>query len=198
MIVDADDILQIMPLAKKLAWTFERPLNDAMEEFAISTPERAAAFLAQLAHESGQLQYVREIWGPTKQQSKYERNFAAAWPPTQEDQTNNVAHALGNTQKGDGAVFKGHGLIQITGRANHRKCSRALYGDDRLLTAPELLEEPDEAARSAGWFWSSRNLNGLADKGEFRAITKKINGGLIGIQEREEYYRRAKVALGIG
>ena len=91
--------------------------------------------------------------------------------------------------------FKGRGLIQITGRNNYHECGKALGVD--MITNPELLETNDLACRSAAWFWASHGLNDLADKGDFERITKRINGGLNGYQERLAYHARAKMALGV-
>ena len=151
---------------------FIDPLNDAMREFAIDNPLREAAFIAQIAHESGELRYVRELAS----------GEAYEW-----------RRDLGNTEEGDGVRYKGRGLIQITGRANYRACGDALGVD--LVAHPELLEQPVLACRSAGWFWESRGLNELADNGSFQAITRKINGGLNGLQDRLAYWERAKEAL---
>lgn len=175
-------LMTIMPLARERARMFLNPLNDAMREFDIVAPARVAAFLAQVAHESGQLQYTRELWGPTPAQQGYEGRAD-----------------LGNLLPGDGRRFLGRGLIQITGRANYLACSRGLYGDAEILLAqPALLEAPDAACRSAAWFWYDRGLNALADAGDFRAITRRINGGYNGWQDRAAYYARAKAILGIG
>lgn len=164
-----------MPLAGLRRDIFLDPLNDAMATYDISTPLRIAAFLAQIAHESGELRYVREL--ATGQE--YEMRVS-----------------LGNVQEGDGIRFKGRGLLQITGRENYRKCSLELFDDFRLLITPEMLEEPQYAAASAGWFWSTHNLNNLADREDFKGITRAINGGYTHLAEREVYYTRAKEALG--
>jgi putative chitinase len=153
------------------------PLTDAMERYEINTPERQAAFLAQIAVESGRLLYVREIWGPTKWQVKYEGHVG-----------------LGNTVKGDGRRFCGRGLIQVTGRTNYDRCGKALGLD--LLNAPELLELPQHAAMSAAWFWKSNGLNELADEGEIDKITRRINGpGMLGADDRKELYGKAMAVL---
>lgn len=144
-----------------------------MEEFEIDTPLRQAAFLAQIAHESGSLKYVRELASGGAYEGRAD---------------------LGNTEPGDGVLFKGRGLIQITGRANYRDCGQALGLD--LLDDPSALEQPENACRSAAWFWYSRKLNDLADRGDFRTITKRINGGYNGYQDRLKYYERAKKVLG--
>jgi putative chitinase len=101
----------------------------------------------------------------------------------------------GNEESGDGWRYKGRGMIQITARKNYTDCSKALNLD--LIKNPELLEQAALAFRSAGWFWNSRNLNELADREDIIAITKKINGGLNGLEDRKLYYARAKNALGV-
>lgn len=166
------ELKEIMPYAGKRAETFLEPLNAAMEEFEINTPARQAAFLAQIAHESGSLRYVKEIASGAAYEGRSD---------------------LGNTQEGDGVRFKGRGLIQITGRANYAQCGAALGLD--LLAEPDLLEQTENACRSAAWFWHSRGLNELADAGEFRMITKRINGGYNGLGDRQAYYNRAKEVL---
>lgn len=147
-----------------------------MERHSINTPARQAAFLAQIGHESGRLRYVRERWGPTAAQRGYEGRAD-----------------LGNTQPGDGKRYMGRGLIQITGRANYRRCGEALGLD--LINRPELLEVHAHAAMSAAWFWSSRGLNELADAGEFDKITRRINGGQNGREERLALWQLAQAAL---
>ncbi len=145
------------------------PLNAAMEEFEIDNPRRIAAFLAQIAHESGEFQYVREIASGEAYEGR-------------ED--------LGNTEPGDGPRFRGRGWIQITGRHNYRECGDALGVD--LVAQPHLLESYPLASRSAGWFWSSRALNELADANDFKRITRIINGGFTHYGERVLMWARAK------
>jgi putative chitinase len=169
-----EDMLRIMPYAKPHIAAFFTPLCSAMDEFQISTPARQAAFLAQVGHESGQLQYVRELASGAAYEGRAD---------------------LGNTEHGDGPRFKGRGLIQITGRSNYLRCSTALFGDDRLVQFPELLEDPQNACRSAGWFWQSHGLNDLADAGNFLRITKIINGGTNGYADRSALYVTAKEVL---
>lgn len=168
-----DQLLKIMPFSAKRIPLFAKPLNDAMAEFDINTAKRQSAFIAQIAHESGELRYVREL-------ASGEAYDTAA-----------KAIALGNTPEadGDGQRYKGRGLIQITGRKNYKLCGAALGLD--LLGHPELLEEPVNACRSAAWFWKSNGLNQLADGGDFRRITRLINGGYNGMAERQKYYGRA-------
>jgi len=176
MPINEQQLLQILPNAGRQAGVFVPVLNTAMAKYGIVTRLRMAAFIAQVGHESGQLRYVREIWGPTSQQLGYEGRAD-----------------LGNTVKGDGSKFRGRGLIQITGRANYAACGEALGLD--LISKPELLELPQWAAASAAWFWKSNGLNTLADNGEFVKITRRINGGLIGQADRQALYDRALKVL---
>jgi putative chitinase len=175
-------LVAIMPLARARATAFLAPLNAAMVEFGITTPTRQASFLSQVGHESGSLVYVRELWGPTPSQIRYERDFSAAWPPKAKTERNQLPWDLGNAQAGDGARFKGRGLIQVTGRANYAACGKVLGLD--LLTQPDLLEQTINACRSAGWFWQTRGLNALADAGDQMKVTRRINGGTNGLAER--------------
>lgn len=176
MPITESQLVSILPDSKKSAKKFVPALNTAMGKYQIITRERIAAFLAQIGHESGQLRYVREIWGPTSQQLGYEGR-----------------KDLGNTVAGDGSKYRGRGLIQITGRANYAECGEALGLD--LIDHPELLEQPEHAAMSAAWYWSSRGLNTLADKGDFLLITKRINGGTNGLADRQALYDRALKVL---
>lgn len=158
-------------------------IDAAMAAYSINTPTRQAAFLANVGHESGHLRYVREIWGPTAAQLRYERRFdkpwpqigTRRWPDDIEDKTNRLAFSLGNEQIGDGEKYKGRGLIQITGRANYRALGEA-FGLS-LESHPEQLELAKYAALSAGWFWEERNINAYADRGDFDGVCDIINRG---------------------
>ena len=164
---------QICPKTKTAVLErYIEPLNAAFDEWEINTPQRQAAFLAQVAHESGGFHYVRELASGEAYEGRKD---------------------LGNTEAGDGVRYRGRGLIQVTGRSNYRACGVALGLD--LLGEPELLELPENAGRSAGWFWWSRKLNGLADADNFRAITLRISGGLNGLSDRMAYWERAKETL---
>jgi predicted chitinase len=160
-------------------------LQAAMKEFGIDAPARAAAFLAQIAHESGQFRFMEEIWGPTPAQRRYE-------PPS------TLADTLGNTEAGDGRRFKGRGPIQITGRANYQRFGRLLGTD--LVAHPERAAEPELAFRIAGLFWSKKGLNELADTPgaeSFREITRRINGGYNGLADRRKFFAAACEVLGV-
>jgi putative chitinase len=176
MPITQQQLLQILPNARTQAGVFVSALNTAMQHYQIVGAKRAAAFLAQIGHESGQLRYVREIWGPTASQRGYEGR---------ED--------LGNTVPGDGRKYSGRGLIQITGRANYGRCGEALGLD--LISHPELLELPQHAAMSAAWFWKQKGLNDLADRDQFNTITRRINGGLNGLADRLALWEKARKVL---
>ncbi|QXG49235.1 glycoside hydrolase family 19 protein [Pseudomonas viridiflava] len=180
MPITAQQLSKILPNAGAKVGVFVPALNTAMGKYQIITRDRIAAFIAQVGHESGQLRYVRELGG-SEYLSKYD--------------TGKLAERLGNTPEadGDGQFYRGRGLIQVTGRANYAECGEALGLD--LIKHPELLEQPEHAAMSAAWYWGSRGLNSLADKGDFLAITKRINGGTNGLADRQELYKRALEVL---
>ncbi|MEO7241368.1 MAG: glycoside hydrolase family 19 protein, partial [Variovorax sp.] len=156
------------------------PLNDAMQRHHIDTLLRVSAFLAQLAHESAEFQFMQELWGPTDAQNRYEPQSS-------------LARRLGNTEPGDGKRFKGRGPIQITGRFNYKKFGDLLGVD--LVTNPEVATKPEIAFDIAGLFWERNGLNELADAGDFKTVTQRINGGQNGAADRERYFARAELVL---
>ena len=176
MSITQQQLLQILPNAGPLAGVFVPVLNAAMVRHQIIGPRRVAAFIAQIGHESGQLRYVKEIWGPTAAQARYEGR-----------------KDLGNTVTGDGSKYRGRGLIQITGRANYMTCGEGLGLD--LIKQPELLEKPQHACMSAAWFWATKGLNTQADAGRFDVITQRNNGGQNGATDRQTLYARALKVL---
>jgi putative chitinase len=172
--VTKEQLLVIMPLAAKRVDLFLAHINAAMTEFDISTPVRQAAFLAQIGHESAQLRYVKEIASGSAYEGRKD---------------------LGNVMQGDGTRFKGRGLIQVTGRSNYVSVMLAL--DIDCVEHPELLEEPISACRVSAWWWKVHGLNELADVGDFRRITRIINGGYNGFADRSALYITAKKVLGV-
>lgn len=150
-----------------------QPVKSACLEFGITGSVRIAAYLAQIGHESGGFVYTREIWGPTKAQLKYEGR-----------------PDLGNANIGDGRRFLGRGLIQITGRSNYAAVSKGLGVD--FVADPVLLEHDVNAARSAAWWWANNGCNEIADSGDFVRLTRKINGGTNGLDDRIARWNRAK------
>ncbi|WP_425127210.1 glycoside hydrolase family 19 protein [Burkholderia gladioli] len=151
--------LQI-PIARATPWA--EPLSAAMALYAIDTPARQAAFLAQCGHECGRFLWLREIWGPTAAQRAYE-------PPAAK------AAELGNTQPGDGFRYRGGGLLQITGRYNFREMGQKIGAD--LEGNPDLIKQPATAAHASAQFWADRALSAFADAGDFLAISRAINLG---------------------
>ena len=149
---------------------------DAMREFSINTPARQAMFLAQIGHESGGLHFLIEIWGPTDAQKRYEGRAD-----------------LGNNQPGDGFKFRGRSFIQITGRANYKAVERAFLVD--VIAHPELLAQTPFAARASAWWWKNHGLNELADTGSCEACTRRINGGLNGLDDRKALLEVARGVL---
>ena len=157
------------------------PLNDLFAKAGINTVKRIAGFLSQIGVESEEFLYVREL-GNTAYFNKYDIRYAPK-----------KAQELGNTQPGDGAKYKGRGLIQVTGKSNYTACGRALGLD--LVNKPELLEQPQYAVDSAGWYWGLRNINAACDADDIVKITKLVNGGTMHIDRREAYYKKAKSVL---
>lgn len=154
-----------------------RAITLAMAEFEVTTLVRQAAFIAQVGHETGGLKWMQEIGGP-KYFAKYDGRVD-----------------LGNTQPGDGARYHGRGLIQLTGRANYREFGQALglpLEDD-----PDQAAEVEVGARIACRFWKTRGCNELADHGRFEQITRKINGGLRGLDDRMLRWKDALETLGV-
>ena len=173
-------------LSPAMVQIYTTAFNQWFPQYSLTSPIRVAAFMAQIGHESGDLKWTAEIWGPTPQQRRYE-------PPSE------LANRLGNTQPGDGERFKGRGLIQVTGRFNYTQISQALEVD--FIAQPQQLEAPNMAVRSACWWWSSRNLNELADANDehsFRKITRIINGGLNGWDDRLARWQRCKNIFVVG
>ena len=179
MEITREQLVDIMPFCPVIRAAILLPhLNAALAEFAINTPLRVAAFLAQLAHESAQFRHFEELSSGVQYEGRKD---------------------LGNTRIGDGKRFKGRGPIQLTGRTNYRAAGAALGLP--LEKEPRRASDADVGFRVAGWYWSQRGLNELADKGTeeaFDKITRAINGGLNGKILRDNYYRTAKRVLGIG
>lgn len=200
MPITEQQLLQILPNAGRQAGVFVPVLNVAMNKFAIVTRLRIAAFIAQIGHESGQLTRLVENLNYSAEgmmktwPSRFDlvRATAAARKP---EQIANIAYGgrMGNTAPGDGWKYRGRGLIQATGKTNYVACGEALGFD--LINHPELLEQPQYAALSAAWFWSVNGLNTLADAGDLRKITQRINGGQNGAADRAELYARALKVL---
>lgn len=166
-----------------------------LPKFGIDTPLRKAHFLSQVAHESGGLQYSQENLNYS---AKGLRSVFGKYFPTMEiantyarkpEKIANRVYANrmgnGNEASGDGWKYRGRGLIQLTGKENYQKFARD-YGVD-CVKKPDLLLDPEWALTSACWFWKKRNLNPYADANDIIMITKKINGGINGLNDRQQY-----------
>lgn len=167
-------LLKVMPNAGSKADTYLPIINGWAEHFRINTPLRMAHYLAQIAHESGELRYTKELASGRAYEGRKD---------------------LGNTQQGDGVKYKGRGLIQITGRANYKKYAN--YCGFDVVGTPELLERPFGATKSSMWVFDTFGCNELADQDNLKAIRRKINGGYRGLAECEKYLKRAKEAMEI-
>lgn len=171
-----DKLVAIIPHATEdNIGRYYRPLVETMEKYEINTDLRIAHFIAQLAHESGSLAYDEEIASGEAYEGRAD---------------------LGNTQPGDGKRFKGRGLIQLTGRNNYQQYSTAT-GIDYVSNPKRLSYDPNAAVDVAGWFWSTRRLNRYADADDVRRVTRRINGGYNGLDDRIAFLGRAKCMLGV-
>ena len=211
--ITEQQLIQILPKSRSVAAAFVGPLNAAMQRYAIDqNPGRMAAFIGQCGHESGQLTVLVENLNYSAQ------GLANTWPsryavaPAASPRTPNelaiklarrpeaiannaYANRNGNgpESSGDGWKYRGRGLVQVTGRSNYVTAGAALALD--LVQHPELLELPWNACMSAAHFWSLNGLNDLADAGNTVAITRKINGGTKGLEERQVMTARGLAVL---
>jgi putative chitinase len=184
---------------------YVEPLNTVAEYYDMyDNPRRVAGFLAQIAHESGGFNFVKENlnysakglmttfkkYFPTEELAKqYERK-----PEKIANRVYANRMANGPEESGDGYRFCGRGLIQLTGRANYTKFAQDLgIGIDETVA---YLETPNGAVSSAGWFWDNNKLNQFCDKDDFVTLTKRINGGTIGLADRQHHYHLALEQLG--
>jgi len=178
------------------------PLIDMFARYNINTIQRQASFIGQCQHESSNFRTLEEnlhysadglmrTWS-----SRFpSRDVAEQFAQNPEKIANKVyAGRMGNTQDGDGWAYHGRGLIQLTGRDNYKNCGAAVGMD--LINHPELLVQPNGAALSAGWFWNKHGLNDLADAQDYDTMTKRINGGLIGLDDRKAKIAKAISVLG--
>jgi putative chitinase len=179
------------------------PLIEVFHRYEINTPLRMAAFIGQCAHESGNFKTLREnlnysaeslckVWPsrfPTLDVAKpYHRN-----PDMIANKVYGGRMGNGTEETGDGSLYCGRGLIQLTGKDNYRLASDAL-GED-LVSSPDLVCGPRYAALTAGWYWNKRGLNKEADAKDYEGMTKKINGGTIGLEDRKKHIAEALAVL---
>lgn len=212
MPITEQQLLQILPNARRNAGVFVSAINRAAARYDITSRVRLAAFLAQAGHESAELTRLVENlnYGAAGLANTWPGRFAVDPTARQrvpnglalrlERQPEAIANAVysnrmgnGPAASGDGWRYRGRGLFQITGRAQYQRCGNAL--GLLLVDQPELLERPEHAALSAAWFWEDNGLNALTDAGDFEAVTRRINGGLNGLAERSILWGRARAVL---
>jgi putative chitinase len=181
-----------------------QPLNDTFTKFDINTPQRMASFIGQCKHESGNFNHLEENlnYSAVRLTQVFPNRFTLAKAQDCVAKGKQaIAEAmygkradLGNTQDGDGGKFFGRGVIQLTGRANYTSFATAI-GKPEIIEHPELVATPEYACLSAGWFWSTRKLNDIADKGDYDLMTRRINGGTLGLAERKANIQKALQVL---
>jgi putative chitinase len=180
-----------------------QPLNDTFAKFDINTPARMASFIGQCQHESGNFKFLEEnlnysaaritqVW-PRIPLAKAQEAVAKGKIGIAELIYGHRAD-LGNTQDGDGGKFFGRGIIQLTGRANYTAFANAV-GKPEIMENPSLVATPEYACLSAGWFWSTKKLNTYADSGDYETMTKRINGGVLGLAERQNNIKKVLSVL---
>ncbi len=174
MNVNRQQLLYIAPHAGAKVSNVLPHLNECAKRYEINTPLRMAHFLAQVCHESGEFRYVKEMASGMAYEGRKD---------------------LGNVYAGDGPLYKGRGYMQLMGRNNYTRYEKE--SGNAVVKNPKLLETPKLAMDSACWFWEANGLNELSDKDNLTLVTKRVNGGLNGLKEREKYLVRAKKALGI-
>ena len=192
---------QLQELGIDAKWL--QPLEDTFAKYDINTPERQTAFIGQCAHESGNFKTLEENlnYKPEALMRVWPSRFpdlaiAMKYAHNPEMIANKVyGGRMGNgpEETGDGWKYHGRGLIQLTGKENYANCGSGIGVD--LLSNPNLLNTPEYAALSAGWFWGKRGLNLLADSGDIETMTKRINGGLIGLEDRKAKIAKALAVL---
>lgn len=204
MNISLEQFMECTGCTRQNAIKWHQVVLEAMRRYEIMTPNRAAGFLAQIGHESGNLSILQENLNYSAQglmrtwpsrfpsiqvANRYHRN-----PQLIANKVYSSRMGNGNEASGEGWLYRGRGLKQLTGKDNYRRCSAALQVD--LVSSPDLLLVPVYAAQSAAWFWHANGLNAIADGGSIEAMTRRINGGLIGIADRTARYKRALRALG--
>ena len=179
-------------------------LAEALPQYDINTVERVAAFIAQCAHESGGFSVLEEnlnykaatlskLW-PQRFPAGVAEQYAGK-PEMIANKTYGGRMGNGPEESGEGYKFRGRGILQLTGKDNYKACSQTLFQDNTLLDDPDLLLDPYYAIHSACWFWNKNKLNQFADAGDLTTLTKRINGGTIGLEDRIHHYNHAVEVL---
>jgi putative chitinase len=193
--ITLEQLKQVMPKNQRVQQWYDA-FSSILPEYNIDTPERIAAFLAQCAHESGNFEYMKENlnYKHTSLQRVFPKYFpseglALKYAHNQEMIANRVyANRMGNgdEESGDGYKYCGRGLIQLTGHDNYEAFADSIGAT--IEEMPDYLATFEGAVQSACWFWETNNLNELADSGDIKAMTKKINGGYNGLEDRVKHY----------
>ena len=199
MQITKEQLSQLIPKNPYIDQWYEA-LSVLLPDYEINTPNRIAAFIAQCAHESASFTALHEnlnyrsetlskVWP-----KKFPASIAQQYAHKPEAIANRAyASRMGNGDEasGEGWYFRGRGIIQITGKNNYTKCSQSLFESNVLVENPDLLLEAEYAIHSACWFWSAARLNELSDSGDIKTMTKRINGGFIGLEDRINHYNHA-------
>lgn len=201
--ITSDQLRKIMPAAGNGVNAFSGPLSEAMSRFEINTTARIAPFIASVAEESDSLRRVIENLNYSAEglrnvfPTHFLKGDEAVFAHNQRAIADRVyanRFGNGNEASGDGWRYRGRGLIQITFKENYAACGAGIGYD--LVGNPDLLAQPGPGALSAAWYWHAHGLNALADAGDFRGVTRHINGGLNGYKERVAFLVRAETVLG--
>lgn len=181
-------------------------LAEELPKYGIDTPLRICHFLSQLSHESAGFTIMQENLNYSSEGllKIFKRYFSPELAKHYQRKPQMIANKVyanrmgnGGESSGDGWKYRGRGFIQLTGKSNYIKYSKLVFRDDRLVTNPDLATDLKTACLIACEFWKENSLNTLADKDDVHSITKKINGGLNGIEHRKELLAKAKQAIGV-
>lgn len=198
MYITRDQFSRMLPKADPDTWL--DLINDILPRYGIDSPRRIAAFLGNVAHESANMTILEEnlnysaaalrrVW-PSRFPTDAIANQYARNPRKIANKTYGGRMGNGLEHTDDGWKYRGRGLIQLTGKANYRTCSIDLFQDETLVDNPDMLLQPEYALHSACWFWDRNNMNVVADHEDLDRVTRVINGGLNGHNERVENYHR--------
>lgn len=199
-----EQVRELVPKAIGGPDAWYEALVEALPQYDINTVERVAAFIAQCAHESGGFSVLEEnlnykaatlskLW-PQRFPPGIAEQYAGK-PEMIANKTYGGRMGNGPEESGEGYKFRGRGILQLTGKDNYKACSQTLFQDNTLLDDPDLLLDPYYAIHSACWFWNKNKLNQFADAGDLTTLTKRINGGTIGLEDRIHHYNHAVEVL---
>lgn len=199
-----EKVQELIPRAAGGPEAWYEALVEALPQYNITTVPRVAAFIAQCAHESGGFSLLEEnlnykaatltrLW-PQRFPAGIAEQYAGN-PQAIANKAYGGRMGNGTEETGEGFAYRGRGLIQLTGKDNYRACSRDLFQDETLLQNPDLLLDPYYALHSACWFWNKNKLNQFADSNDIMTMTKRINGGTIGLEDRIKHYNHAMEVL---